>query len=80
MTPDCCQQISGYTMTPDMDHNGDDIGQSLDVLDKCNADSTCKGFNSAGWYKRVVSPTSTFTGTCFYTKIGTSKDSDAEMH
>ncbi|KAG2485802.1 hypothetical protein HYH03_015513 [Edaphochlamys debaryana] len=32
-------------------------------------DSRCKGFNSVGWYKTVVSPTTPYLGLCFYVKI-----------
>ncbi|PNH07093.1 hypothetical protein TSOC_006482 [Tetrabaena socialis] len=67
-----CQQINGYTLTPNVDHSGDDISRASSVADaanKCNTDATCKGFNSDGWYKRSVSPTTAAAnGYCFYTK------------
>ncbi|PNH04134.1 hypothetical protein TSOC_009739 [Tetrabaena socialis] len=66
-----CPVISGYTAAPDVDHSGDDIGRGSSVADatiKCNTDATCKGFNSDGAYKRLVSPTGAARGWCLYTK------------
>ncbi|KAG2496689.1 hypothetical protein HYH03_005107 [Edaphochlamys debaryana] len=70
-----CQDVSGFTVTPDVDHNGDDISQKGSIAEAaaaCRAEATCKGFNSQGWYKTTVTPTSSYQGMCFYVKQGTS--------
>ncbi|PNH04261.1 hypothetical protein TSOC_009588, partial [Tetrabaena socialis] len=69
-----CQPINGYTVALDMDHDGDDIGQAPSVAEatnRCNTDSSCKGINSLGWYKRNLSPLHYQIGLCFYTKVAT---------
>ena len=65
--------MPGYAAVADQDRIGDDIAQASSVSDaatRCNADDNCKGFNSGGWYKRSVTPTSYSNGVCLYTKIG----------
>ncbi|PNH04132.1 hypothetical protein TSOC_009740 [Tetrabaena socialis] len=76
LTASSCPAITGYTVAaPDTDHAGDDIGQVSSVPDataKCNADATCLGFNSDGYYKRRLSPLRYLFGSCLYTKLITS--------
>ncbi|PNH04247.1 hypothetical protein TSOC_009629 [Tetrabaena socialis] len=63
--------LSGYIVTVDMDHLHDNIGRASSFANaskECNADKSCRGFNSGGWYKRVASPVRTSKGMCFYTK------------
>ncbi|PNH04832.1 hypothetical protein TSOC_009028 [Tetrabaena socialis] len=74
--------ISGYTVTPNSDHGGDDIqcpvsSSAQAVANMCNQDGNCKAFNffyrDGQWYgcaKRVASPISPsgITNMCFYTK------------
>ncbi|GLI71374.1 hypothetical protein VaNZ11_016564 [Volvox africanus] len=71
--PTKCASYTGYLANADVDHTGDNINSKAlainKALDKCNADSTCKGFNSNGWLKSVVSPTVPAQGVCLYTKI-----------
>ncbi|PNH10054.1 hypothetical protein TSOC_003237 [Tetrabaena socialis] len=67
-----CQQFAGYTSTPAMDHWGDDIDQAWPIADaanECTADTSCMGFNSDGYYKRVASPLQAAgEAASFYTK------------
>ncbi|PNH04112.1 hypothetical protein TSOC_009763 [Tetrabaena socialis] len=68
-----CQQVAGYTSTAAVDHAGDDIDRAWSIAaaaNNCTADSSCKGFNSGGYYKRVASPlqANADEGLCFYTK------------
>ncbi|GIL60675.1 hypothetical protein Vafri_15207, partial [Volvox africanus] len=68
-----CPVYNGYLTNEDVKHMGDNINaKALAVnkaFNKCNADATCKGFNSNGWLKSVVSPTVPAQGVCLYTKI-----------
>eukprot|EP00798_Chlamydomonas_sp_ICE-L_P012384 gene12384-15576_t len=79
--PAFCPDISGYTKTPLVDHDGDDIGcwvrgQSAEVLGaKCDADATCVSFNTwgsnGGCIKNVAGPTAANRGVhCYYKKEG----------
>ncbi|PNH05055.1 hypothetical protein TSOC_008717, partial [Tetrabaena socialis] len=56
---------------------GDDIGSQAfsDPVAKCNADSTCLGFNNAGWYKYAITPNRAVPGMCLYARnnVETSK-------
>jgi hypothetical protein len=55
------------------DSPGNDIGSvsPATVRAKCDADSNCKGFNSAGWYKNTIRDPSRFesAGADFYVKM-----------
>ncbi|KAG2486922.1 hypothetical protein HYH03_014421 [Edaphochlamys debaryana] len=68
-----CSDVSGYSVAGNVDHEGDDIPGSprngiTATADACNADPTCKGFNSAGYFKTVVAPTAPAQCMCLYTK------------
>ena len=68
-----CHIISGYSALADMDHGGaDDIGfanSGAEAAAVCMADSNCKGFNSAGFLKSSVTPTTPTAGMCLYTRL-----------
>ncbi|PNH01772.1 hypothetical protein TSOC_012301 [Tetrabaena socialis] len=70
-----CLAIPGYTAAPDVDHDGDEIDHGSSVADataKCNANPTCKGFNSDANYKTKAEFTRAAPGYCFYTKSAAS--------
>lgn len=65
--------MPGYTAHLDTDHaDNDDMGRAANVLDaatKCSTSVDCKGFNSAGYYKKWFnSKTQTYRGVCLYSK------------
>ncbi|KAG2482219.1 hypothetical protein HYH03_018833 [Edaphochlamys debaryana] len=66
-----CNPVPGYTAYPDVDHALDDIVRMPtfnETLVACNLDVNCKGFNSLGWLKTVVSVTNPLAGNCLYAK------------
>ncbi|GIM09172.1 hypothetical protein Vretimale_13045 [Volvox reticuliferus] len=66
-----CRAISGYSVTSDVDRDGDDIGSFGDLdtaAGRCNADPTCAAFNQLGFTKRSAAPLIQRTGYCFYSK------------
>ncbi|GFR46285.1 hypothetical protein Agub_g7839, partial [Astrephomene gubernaculifera] len=49
-----CTVFTGYTFLPFKDQFKSDLGQKpslASALSACNADCSCKGFNSGGWVK-----------------------------
>lgn len=72
---DPCFPVSGYTMAKNTDHLGDDISgipasSISDAAARCSRTSSCRGFNSQGYYKRSVTPARQMLNVCLYTKIG----------
>ncbi len=77
---DGCPIIGGYTVEADVDRFGDDIGLAGSVaqaLDACTSDRLCIGFNSGGWYKTSVAPTTRPSNMCLYTKMPSAPTPDA---
>ncbi|GIM05898.1 hypothetical protein Vretimale_10304 [Volvox reticuliferus] len=70
--PTKCDRYPGYLAKADVDHTNDNINIKAfaikKTIDRCNSDPACKGFNSNGWLKSVVTPTVAAKGVCLYTK------------
>jgi len=67
--------LSGYTVYPDMDANGNDIRNAseatslADLKRICDAESRCLGFNYPGkWMKFNVSARGAYPGSTLYVK------------
>ncbi|EFJ45763.1 hypothetical protein VOLCADRAFT_105842 [Volvox carteri f. nagariensis] len=68
--PTFCQQIPGYTSTPDSDHGGDDLGYyGKNAPAACNSNPNCVAFNSYGLIKSGSTPLRSSAGSCFYVKV-----------
>ena len=78
-----CPSVPGYTVTPGMDHPGDDIAYvpnmcMIDLAPNCTATPGCVAFNwqpdgTMGWLKTQASMSpvrDTSNLTCFYVKTG----------
>ncbi|KAG2482222.1 hypothetical protein HYH03_018836 [Edaphochlamys debaryana] len=64
-----CTSVPGYIAYPDA---LDDIVRKPTFEEArvaCNLDVNCKGFNSLGWLKTVVSVTNPLAGNCLYAKV-----------
>ncbi|GIL87739.1 hypothetical protein Vretimale_13053 [Volvox reticuliferus] len=67
-----CWDIGGYTVTPDVDHDGDDISVG-GTVNNCTSDAACVAFSSSnggtlGSSKRSAAPLVAKPGNCFYVK------------
>ncbi|GIL84893.1 hypothetical protein Vretifemale_13411 [Volvox reticuliferus] len=67
-----CRDIVGYTVTPDVDHDGDDISVG-GTVNACTSDAACVAFSSSnggtqGSSKRIAAPLVAEPGNCFYLK------------
>lgn len=74
--PTVCPVVPGYSASPDVDRNGDDIlnaGSMAAAAAKCDLDSTCRTFNTNGWVKRSAAPVIPASGSCLYTKVPTGR-------
>ena len=69
-----CASVPGYSGTSFADHPGDSIGaplggSPLEVAAACDADCSCRGFNSAGVLKASAALTQQPSNVaCFYTR------------
>ncbi len=72
-TAGACPAVFGYTAALYQDSIGSDLGQTYTMeaaAARCNADASCKGFNSGGWYKDSVTFVAASTHICLYIKQG----------
>ena len=71
-----CSHIAGYSVEADVDGGAGSLrwASAEGMVDECNADSTCMGFNNFGFLVSAVSnPKPRSYGVCLYTKLGTSE-------
>ena len=71
-TPNYTNSIS-YTKYTGMDSSGNDIKNNTltginDLKNSCNNDQTCRGFNTSGWIKNIISNTLTPANSDLYVR------------